>query len=113
MPVGDFYRRPSSSGTEYEVVLVHPEDLAQCRREFDELHIEVRDDATIGHFTIHIDDPLDWAKVGTVVIGEVFSDHGGASDPSAASDADLGRAMLPDDDGPPGHGSEVPSERGR
>ena len=72
MPVGDFYKRDATTGADFEVVLLQSDEQDFCKRELRALCIEVRDDATIGHFTIHLDDPLDWAKVGAVVFGEVF-----------------------------------------
>ena len=57
-------------------MLLRAEEEELCKQELRALQIQVRDEATIGHFTIHLDDPLDWAKVGAVVFGEVFSELG-------------------------------------
>lgn len=74
MRVGNFYKRQCAGGAEFEVVLHHGEDRAACIQELRARHIEVRDDASIGDFTIHIDDPLDWAQVGAVIAGEIFGE---------------------------------------
>jgi hypothetical protein len=76
MPIGDFYQRGCESGADYEVVLQRPEEEDLCKRELRRRHVQVRDVATIGHFTIHLDDPLEWAEVGAVVFGEVIADRG-------------------------------------
>ncbi len=88
MTVGDFYKRHVASGSDFEVVLRHGEDRGSAMRELEALHIAVRDDAAIGDFTIHLDDPLDWAKVGAVICGEIFGDPFEPDDQSSgASDA--------------------------
>lgn len=74
MPMGDFYKRRCSSGTEFEVVMLRAEEQAVAKRDLRALGVQVRDEATMGDFTIHIDDPMDWAKVGSVVFGEIFAD---------------------------------------
>ena len=29
--------------------------------------VKVRDEAMLGHFTIHLDDPLQWGEVGSII----------------------------------------------
>ena len=36
--------------------------------------MKVRDEAMLGHFTIHLDDPLQWGEVGSIIFGEIFAD---------------------------------------
>ena len=83
MSIGEFYARNSESGTEFEVVLLNPDELGLCKRLLRERDVKVSDDATLGHFTIHLDDPGQWAEVGEVVIGEI---HPVASEASTTRD---------------------------
>lgn len=73
MPIGEFYARNSETGTEFEVVLLNPDELGLSKRLLRERGVEVSDDATLGHFTIHLDDPGQWAEVGEVVMGEIHT----------------------------------------
>jgi hypothetical protein len=74
MTVGDFYKRNAPIGADFEVVLHHGEDEERCKARLRAVGITVRDDAAMGNFTIHLDDPLDWAKVGEVVCGEIHGE---------------------------------------
>lgn len=71
MPIGEFYARNCESGTEFEVVLLDPDEQHLCKRLLRERNVTVSDDAMLGHFTIHLDDPQQWAEVGEVVFGEI------------------------------------------
>lgn len=72
MPLGNFYERRSAEGMEFEVVLLNEDELATCKEQLRARKVTVRDEATMGHFTIHLDDPMQWSDVGAVVFGEVF-----------------------------------------
>lgn len=72
MPLGNFYERSCSDGTEFEVVLLDEGEQQYCKTALRERNVMVRDDATMGHFTIHLDSPMQWSDVGEVVAGEVF-----------------------------------------
>lgn len=73
MPLGNFYKRGCSDGTEFEVVLLNADEQSTCKQQLRDAGVAVRDDATIGHFTIHLDDPMQWGAVGSVVFGEIFA----------------------------------------
>ena len=74
MPLGNFYKRGCSEGMEFEVVLLNEDEQQSCKELLRALHVKVRDEAMIGHFTIHLDDPMQWGDVGSVVFGEIFAD---------------------------------------
>ncbi|HNI35695.1 MAG TPA: hypothetical protein PLV93_09865 [Microthrixaceae bacterium] len=73
MPLGNFYKRSCTDGTEFEVVLLNEGEQESCKAQLRALDVKVRDEAMIGHFTIHLDDPLQWGAVGSVVFGEIFA----------------------------------------
>lgn len=72
MPLGNFYERSCSDGMEFEVVLLNEDEQVSCKSALRARNVVVRDDATMGHFTIHLDSPMQWGDVGEVVAGEVF-----------------------------------------
>lgn len=73
MAFGQFYERSCSEGTEFEVVLLRPAEREQCIRDLRAVGIQVRDDAVLGDFTIHLENALAWEAIGKVVAGSIVS----------------------------------------
>ena len=74
MPLGNFYNLGCVEGMEFEVVLLNEAEQASCKEQLRALGVKVRDEAMLGHFTIHLDDPLQWGEVGSIIYGEIFAD---------------------------------------
>lgn len=74
MPLGNFYPRGCAEGMEFEVVLLNEDEQQSCKDRLRAANVQVRDEAMLGHFTIHLDDPEQWSDVGEIVVGEIFSD---------------------------------------